>query len=277
MKFITRIIIQIGIILGFIGTVVVNALSSVGIINNITPEELSDALPNLFVPSGLTFTVWGVIYIGLLAFTIYSTIVLFKKKEEESYFIDKMGIEFIVASIANISWIFLWHYQSDASYMVLFSLIAMLVLLASLLTMYIRLKIGRNDVSQKEKWFVHIPISLYLGWITIATVANATAFLVDLDINKGFINVTNLLGLSEVYWTNLMLIVATIITLLMLFFRKDLAYSLVVIWAFVGIILNRFEVGSGEPLEVTATAIIGIVLIVIMFGVTIFRTMRRKS
>lgn len=276
MKFITRIIIQIAVILGFIGTVVVNALSSVGIINNITPEELSDALPNLFVPLGLTFTVWGVIYIGLLAFTIYSTIVLFKKKEE-SYFIDKMGIEFIVASIANISWIFLWHYQSDESYMVLFSLIAMLVLLASLITMYIRLKIGRSEVSQKEKWFVHIPISLYLGWITIATVANATAFLVDLDINKGFINATNLLGLSEVYWTNLMLIVATIITLFMLFFRKDIAYSLVVIWAFTGIILKRFEVGSGEPLEVTATAIIGIALTAIMIGVTIFRTIRKKS
>ena len=144
-------------------------------INGVTPQELSDLLPNYFVPAGLTFSVWGLIYIGLLALTIYSTIILFKKKDEESYFLNKMGVEFIIASIANIAWIFLWSYQNPSNYMVEFSLVAMLVLLASLLTMYIRLKIGKNKASLKEKWFIHIPISLYLGWITIATVANVTA------------------------------------------------------------------------------------------------------
>ena len=273
MKFITRIIIQIGVVLGFIGTVVVNALSSVGLINNIDPGTLSDNIPNLFVPSGLTFSVWGVIYIGLAALAVYSTIALFKKKEEESYFLNKMGIEFIIASAANITWIFLWHYQTPANYMVELSLIAMVILLASLLTMYIRLGIGKIDVSKEEKWFIHVPISLYLGWITIATVANATAVIVDLSINKllysGY-------GLSEVYWTNFMLLIATIITILMLYIRKDIAYSLVVIWALAGILTKRISV-SPIQLEIVATSGIGIALIVAMIGFVIYKFIRKKS
>ncbi len=273
MKFIYRVFIQIGIVLGFIGTIVVNVLSSVGIINNIDPGTLSDAIPNYFVPAGLTFSVWGLIYIGLAFLTVYSTIALFKKKEEESYFINKMGVEFIIASIANIVWVFLWHYQAPGNYMVEFSLIAMVVLLASLLTMYIRLKIGKSEISQKERWFIHIPISLYLGWITIATVANATAVIVDLSINKllysGY-------ALTEIYWTNFMLIVATIITLLMLYIRKDIAYSLVVIWAFVGIIIKRIDIAPIQ-LEIIATAGVGIGLILITIGFVVFRYLRTKS
>ena len=179
-----------------------------------------------------------------------------------------MGVEFIVASIANIAWIFFWHYQTDNEIFVLISLIAMLLLLASLLTMYIRLKVGRDKVSKKEKWFIHTPISLYLGWITIATVANATAVLVEFNWNR--------FGLTEVFWTNLMLVIATIITILMLYFRKDIAYSLVVIWAFVGIIIKRVTVTPIE-LEVTATAGIGIALIAIMIGISIYRLVRAKK
>jgi hypothetical protein len=273
MKFITRVIIQIGLIFGYIGTIVVNVLSSIGIINNIDPGTLSDNIPNLFVPSGLTFSVWGVIYIGLTALAIYSTIALFKKREEESYFLNKMGIEFIVASLANIAWIFLWHYQAPANYMVEISLVAMVILLASLLTMYVRLGIGKSEVSNKEKWFVHVPISLYLGWITIATVANATAVIVDLSINKllysGY-------WLSEVYWTNFMLLIATIITILMLYKRKDIAYSLVVIWAFIGILTKRVSV-SPVQLEIVATSAIGIALITAMIGFVIYKFLRKKS
>jgi hypothetical protein len=265
MNFVTRIIIQIGVVLGFIGTVVVNALSSVGLINNVDPGTLSDEIPNLFVPSGLTFSIWGLIYIGLAALAVYSSISLFKRKDDESYFIDKMGIEFIVASIANIAWIFLWHYR-----LVEISLIAMVILLVSLLIMYLRLKIGKAKVSNAEKWTIHVPISLYLGWITIATVANATAVLVNVGWNR--------FGLTEVYWTNFMLLIATIITLLMLYLRKDIAYSLVVIWAFIGIILRRIDFASTSPQpEVIATATIGIILITLFIGFTIFRFFKKKN
>ena len=276
MKFIYRIFIQIGIVLGFIGTIVVNTLSSLGMINNTDPGTLSDEIPNYFVPAGITFAIWGVIYIGLAALAIYSTIALFKKKEEESYFLNKMGIEFIVASIANIAWIFLWHYQDKTDpnkYMVEFSLIAMVILLASLLTMYIRLKIGKSNVSRKEKWLIHIPISLYLGWITIATVANATAVIVDLSINKMLFSGY---WLTEIYWTNFMLVIATIITLLMLFIRKDIAYSLIVIWAFVGIILKRTSVAPIE-LEIIVTSAIGISLILGMIGFASYKLIKKKS
>lgn len=262
----SRIFLQIGILLGFIGTVVVNALSALLPLNGQTPGEISDNIPNLFVPSGLTFSVWSVIYIALLALTIYSIKSWFKKDEEPSELLDKYGIEFIVASIANISWIFLWHYNFVA-----ISTVAMIVLLGALLSAYIRLRIGKGGNTVAEKWFIHIPFSIYLGWITIATVANITATLVTWGWN-GF-------GASEAFWTILMISIATVITLLMLILRNDIAYSLVVIWSLVGIILKRTDTslpGYTPQLGIVITSSIGIGLIVLLIGFVIFRYFYKK-
>ena len=272
MNKISRIFIQIGILLSFIGTIVVNLLSAFGYINGIDPGTLSDLLPNLFVPWGSTFLVWNVIYIGLLALTIYSIKSWFIKDEEPPEFLDKFGIEFIIAAVANISWIFLWHYQTDADTVYL-SLIAMLVLLGSLLSMYIRLRIGKNEeASTAEKWTIHIPISFYLGWITIATVANVTALLVD----KGWDTIIAPTDFWAVFWTILVIAVAAIITLLILLLRKDIAYSLIVVWALTGIIIKRVQTAP-LALGVVIGAAVSIGLIVIMIGITIFRLVPKKS
>ncbi|NPE06688.1 MAG: hypothetical protein GNW80_00260 [Asgard group archaeon] len=278
MNKIGRVFLQIGILLGVIGTLVINLLSAFNFINNVDPGTLSDGLPNLFVPWGITFLVWNVIYIGLIALTIYSIKSWFVKDQEPPEFLDKFGIEFIIASIANISWIFFWHYQSNpplvnGPFPVFVSLIAMLVLFGSLLAMYLRLRIGRNDeASSKEKWFIHVPISLYFGWITIATVANVTATLVDL----GWDTVIAPTQFWQVFWTIIVISVATIITLLMLFFRNDIAYSLIVVWALTGIIVKRVQ--DGFLLGVVLAAGIGIGLIVILIGFSSYRLLtKRKS
>jgi hypothetical protein len=138
MNKVTRILLQVGILLGYLGTIVTNALANILPINGLQTGELSDAIPNLFVPAGLTFSVWAVIYVALFGLTVYSIKSWFIKEEEPSELLDFYGIEFIVSSIANIAWILLWHYQ-----LVGLSLIAMLVLLAALLSAYIRLKIGK--------------------------------------------------------------------------------------------------------------------------------------
>ncbi|MFW9923337.1 MAG: hypothetical protein ACFFDW_08645 [Candidatus Thorarchaeota archaeon] len=262
----SRIFIQIGILLGFIGTVVVNALSALLPINGQTPGEISDNIPNLFVPAGLTFSVWSVIYIALLGLTIYSIKSWFKKDQEPSELLDKYGIEFIIAAIANITWIFLWHYN-----FVGLSTIAMVVLLGSLLSAYIRLRIGKGANTIAEKWFIHIPLSIYLGWITIATVANITATLVTFGWN-GF-------GASESFWAILMIAIATVITLLMLILRNDIAYSLVVIWSLVGIILKRVDTtlpGYTPQLGIVITSSIGIGLVTLLIGFVIFKYFYKK-
>ena len=107
----------------------------------------------------------------------------------------------------------------------------MILLFVSLLIIYLRLNIGIEKVSMRDKLFVHVPISIYIGWITVATIANVTAVLVTIGWD-GF-------GLSEQIWTMLVLIVAAIITILILFTRKDYAYSAVIIWALIGIYIKR--------------------------------------
>ena len=273
-----RVFLQIGILLSVIGTIVVNLLSAFNFINNIDPGTLSDGLPNLFVPWGITFLVWNVIYIGLIALTIYSIKSWFIKDQEPPEFLDKFGIEFIIASIANISWIFFWHYQANPPLVngpipVFVSLLAMLVLLASLMSMYLRLRIGKNDeATAGEKWFIHVPISFYFGWITIATVANVTATLVDL----GWDTVIAPTQFWQIFWTIIVISVATIITLLMLLLRNDVAYSSIVVWALVGIIVKRIQ--TTFYLGVVLAAGIGIGLIVILMGFSTYRLIvKRKS
>jgi hypothetical protein len=134
----------------------------------------------------------------------------------------------------------------------------MILLFFSLLIIYFRLNIGREKVSMKEKLLVHVPISVYIGWITVATIANVTAILVTSGWNR--------FGISEQLWTILILVIVTIISILMLLKRKDIAYCLVVIWALIGIAIKRFGSDSiyGIQTEVAITSIIAIVIILIM-------------
>ncbi|MFX1479208.1 MAG: hypothetical protein ACFFCI_13830 [Promethearchaeota archaeon] len=221
-----KIVLQIGNIIGFIATVIVNFLAIGLPINNKTTEELSDALPNLFVPIGLTFSIWSVIYILLGIFAIYQAKDLFKSVKQDIPFLDKISFFFILSSIANVTWIFLWHYE-----LVLLSLIVMVILFLSLLFLYIRLRIGKEDVYRREKLFIHVPISVYFGWITTATIANVTAFLVSINWNR--------FGLTEEFWTILILIIAAIIYVLTVLTRRDSAYGLVGVWSTLGIFLKQ--------------------------------------
>lgn len=253
-------LIQISIILGYIGTIVVNALANILPINNVGTGEVSDSLPNLFAPAGLTFSIWGVIYL-LLGILTFSSVKSLFTKEEPPEFLSKMGIEFIVASVANMTWIFLWHYR-----LFFLSVLVMLVLLGALISSYLRLQIGLREADRNEKWLIHLPISVYLGWITIATVANVTAFLVDVNWN-GF-------GLSDQFWTITMIIIAAVITSLMIWLRKDYPYTAVVIWAFIGIIVKRaMDTPVYSGIIVTTSVIVALLLG--LMGVKIYLELRK--
>ncbi|MEJ2249855.1 MAG: hypothetical protein P8Y97_09365, partial [Candidatus Lokiarchaeota archaeon] len=235
--------------MGFIATIIINMLASLLPLGYGNTGELSDAIPNLFVPIGLTFSIWGAIYFLLALFIIYQARDIFKKDDEkiEMPFQDKISFFFILSSIANITWIFLWHYKE-----IFWSLIAMLVLLISLLIIYLKLNIGKANVSKYEKIFVHLPFSVYLGWITVATIANVTAVLVTFGVES--------FGLIAEIWTIIVIGVAVLITLLMLFIRKDIAYSAVVIWATLGIFLKQL---TGD-LIISITALIVVILLTIV-------------
>ncbi len=234
--------VQVFNILAFIAVVVVNALSSIVGINGRTPGELSDAIPNLFVPSGLTFSVWGVIYLLLLLFSIGQARGLFSSGQEGPEGTRRIGWLFVLSSVGNIGWIFLWHYR-----LVGWSLVAMLVLLVSLLVIYVRLGTGRSRAKTAERLFFRLPFSVYLGWITVATIANATALLVTVNWN-GF-------GLSPEVWAVIMIAVAAAVTGVILAVRRDVGYGLVVVWALAGIALKRAADDSAASRTVFIAAI----------------------
>jgi len=245
-------------ILGFLGVVIVNALAVILPINNKTTGELSDQYPNLFVPAGLTFSIWGVIYILLAIFVIYGLIITMRKDTQKSYFIENIGVLFFISCLVNIGWIFAWHYE-----IVPLSLVLMLVILGSLITIYLRLRIGKSDATRIEKYLVHLPFSVYLGWITIATIANVTALLVDVNWNA--------FGLGEQFWAVAVIIVGIAIALSILFTRKDIFYCLVVDWALIGILIKRLAVETAPAQSVIVITIVGLVLITVGIIIQIIR------
>jgi hypothetical protein len=240
--------------------VIVNGLSSALPINGKTAGQLSDQYPNLFVPSGLTFSIWGIIYILLAVFVIYGLIVTAKKNAEKSSFIGNIGVLFIISCLANIGWIFAWHYE-----ILPLSLVLMLILLGSLITIYLRLSIGKSESTRTEKYLVHLPFSIYLGWITIATIANVTALLVSLNWNT--------FGLGEQFWAVAVIIVGIAIAISILFTRKDIIYCLVVDWALLGILLKRISIETAPDQSVIVITIVGMVIITL--GI-IVQAIRRK-
>ncbi len=245
-------------LLGFLGTVVINGLANAIPLNNKTTGELSDQYPNLFVPAGLTFSIWGLIYLLLAIFAIYQLIYALRKNTQSASFLERIGMLFFVSSVANIGWIFAWHYE-----IVPLSLLIMLILLGSLIAIYVRLNIGRAESTKAEKYLVHLPFSIYLGWITIATIANATALLVHLNWNR--------FGLSEQFWAVAVIVVGIAIALTILFYRKDIFYCLVIDWALIGILIKRVTVDATPVRSVIVITIIGLSLITLGIIVQIMR------
>ena len=235
-------------ILGFLGVVITNGLANILPINGKNTGQLSDQYPNLFVPAGLTFSIWGVIYILLAILVIYQLVSVIREDKQKSNFVDKIGLLFFISCIANIGWIFAWHYE-----VLPLSLVLMLLLLGCLLSIYLRLRIGKSGSTRTEKYLIHLPFSIYLGWITIATIANVTALLVNINWNT--------FGLGEQFWTIGVIIVGIAIALTMLFQRRDIFYCLVVDWALLGILIKRLAVENTPDQGVVIIAIVGPVLI----------------
>lgn len=231
-------------LLGFIAVVVVNALANILPIGGQGTGAVSDSYPNLFVPAGFTFSIWGVIYLLLAIFCVYQLVAVFGSKREPA-FMDKIGWLFFLSCLLNIAWIFVWQYRFP-----LISLAVMLALLICLLAIYLR--VGQKRSMHPLVW---VPFSVYLGWITVATVANVTAVLVDLGWN-GF-------GLSEPFWACAMIAAAGIIGITVVLSRRDPFYGLVLIWAYAGIVAKRATVDADPVWSVVITAGIAIALFLI--------------
>jgi hypothetical protein len=247
-------IIRILNLVTLLATITVNSLANILPINNLQTGAVSDSFAALFTPAGYVFAIWGVIYLTLTVFAVYQVL----PSQKDNARLDRIGVWFILANLFNGGWIFAWHYLQFP-----LSLLFMLGLLVSLIVIYLRLGIGVTKNKPNERWLVDMPFSIYLGWISVATIANISVVLLDLNWD-GF-------GLSETIWTVIVLIVGTALGLLMTLKRSEVFYTLVLIWAFIGITQN----GSGDNV-VTITAWVGAVVLAI-FLVIARGVLRRKQ
>ncbi len=218
---------QYFIVFAVLLTIAVNGAANVLPLNGLNTGEISDRFQVYFVPAGYVFSIWGLIYLGLIAFAIYQAL----PAQRENPDLRGIGYLFALSCLGNIAWLFLWHFEVFP-----LTIVAMLALLLSLIAIYLRLGIGRVSVPVAMKWLVHIPFSIYLGWVTVATIANATSLLDYLKWDGW--------GIAPQTWAVIMLLVATVIAALVSLTRGDVAYLLVIVWAFVGIAVKHADTPS---------------------------------
>jgi len=248
-------------IIGFLLVVVVNALANALPIAGKNTGEVSAIYPSLFTPAGFTFSIWGVIYLLLLIFVVYQAKGLFGRPNKDvSKVVSNIGFWFFISCLANASWIFVWHHQ-----MITLSVLIMLVILFSLIKIYLNLDIGKRKIDNKQRYLIQMPFSVYLGWITVASIANNSIFLINIGWNG--------LKLDPEFWTILMIAAATAISILMLIKRNDVFFGMVILWALYGIISKRLSISNDPTQAIVVTLVIGMVLI---FGLMVYNLVKRN-
>ena len=211
-------------ILATLFTLLINYLANALPINGVTTGQVSDNIPSLFTPAGYVFAIWGIIYLGLIAFTIYQTL----PSQKNNPRIAKIGYWYALSGLLNGVWILTWH-----NGFWLLSVLVMLGLLGSLIMVYIRGDIGKIKPKTLERWLFDIPFGIYLGWISVATIANISVF--------GLVSGWSGWGISPQTWTIIMMLAAVILAVLAILTRKEIAYPLVILWALYGIHVAHTE------------------------------------
>lgn len=246
---------QVVNIISLIVVLAANTLANVLPLNGQTTGQVSDQFPLYFTPAGYVFSIWSLIYLGLIGFTIYQAL----PAQRDNPRLKRLGYWFALSNLFNTAWIFLWHYEQFPA-----TLVAMLALLASLIGIYLWLGIGRTRSSLIEKLLVELPFSIYLGWIAVATVANTSVVLYTLGWNGG--------ALGPVVWTQIMIAVAAVLAIAMIIMRREVAYPLVYVWASIGIAASNPET---PVIQTTAFLFAGIVLAAAL-AFAVVRWLRRR-
>ena len=234
-------------VLSTIATIIINVVANMLPLNGLNTGEISDRFEVYFVPAGYVFSIWGVIYLGLLAYAIYQAL----PNQKDNPTLKKIAPYYWIGSLANAAWLFLWHYE-------IFSLtiLFMVFLLISLLFINRTLE----DSGGLIKWLVKLPFSIYLGWISVATIANLSQWLDYFDWNAW--------GIEPTIWAVIMIAIASALGFLKSWLKNDSPYGLVLVWAFVGITVSQMGTSS---VVLAAWIGAGIIVLSILAGFNKFK------
>ncbi len=243
---------QIINVVAVVVTITMNILANALPLNGLNTGEISDRFIVYFVPAGYVFAIWLLIYVGLICFAVYQAL----PAQRENPRLVSVGYLVVLSCVANVAWLFLWHYEQFVG-----TLFAMLALLGLLIVVYQRLGIGRIKVSTAERWLVQVPFSVYLGWITVATVANITDVLFYLQWSGW--------GISAETWFVIVLGAVAAIATSVALLRSDVAYLLVLVWALIGIALKHAD----APVVPVATWVVTIYIV----GLVVIAAVRSRT
>ena len=233
-------------LIGLVIVLAVNALANILPINGYNTGQISGFYPNYFVPAGFTFAIWGIIYLLLIGFVFCSFFSAFGRFDEAGKkAIDTLSPFFQITCLLNAGWIVVWHYLFLAA-----SLIIMLVFLVVLIILYLRIKPFKLSMPSFHRIWIHHAFLVYLGWISVATIANTTALFVGFGWDGN--------PLSATTWSILMIVVAMVLGVFMVGRQKEPAFGFVLSWAFYGIYMGQHA--ASRAVSLTAAAGVCLVL-----------------
>jgi len=241
---------QVLVLLATLVTIAFNSISQALPIGGRTSADVSNQYTTFFTPANYAFAIWGVIYLLLLAFSIYQAL----PSQRQNPAMRRIGWLYILSCVLNCAWITLFQYDQ-----ILISVIVIVAFLLTLIAIYVRLDMSRAQASTRERLLLHLPFSVYLGWLCVATIANISVL--GVAQNWG-----NLLGIAAPVWAAIMLVVATVVGLIFAVTRRDVGFVMVFVWAFTAIISKQ----TATPVVTTTAAIMGAVLLIGLVGGLMF-------
>ncbi len=232
--------------LTYVVMIAMNVAANALPINGRTTAAVSDSYPNLFAPAGITFAIWGVIYLLLGAHVLYQLGLFAPSGDGENAarvaLLERVGVLFSISSLVNAAWILSWHYeQIGISTLLLATMLVLLIVIVN--------TIRTAGVTGRDRWLVRLPFSVYFGWLTVATIANITVWLVSIGWD-GF-------GIADATWAAVIIAVGAVIGVATVLRNRDLAYALVLVWAYLGIVIKHTATtgfGGAYPMVIAVTA-----------------------
>lgn len=237
-------------LLAILGTFAVNVWSNIYPLNGLNIGEISNTLFSdvLVTPANYAFSIWGVIYLGLLAFGIYQLL----PSQRHDPILQRVDYFLIFACIAQAAWVFLFLLRQFWG-----SVAAMAGILLLLIGAYVQLRTGQRRITRSEKWCAQIPFSIYLGWISVATIVNVALALYSIDWN-GF-------GISPRVWAVIVLIIGAAIAGVVATRRRDIAYPLVIIWALLAIAVRQTNTLLVQGFAIGLAVLLALLVIAVRF------------
>lgn len=216
------------VLLATIGMIAFNWLAAIGRVNGVSPSDISERYPAPITPAGYAFSIWSLIYLGMIAFSIYQLL-----PANIARFRNIRSL-YIMTCALNCAWIYMWHSDQIAICLVLIFLLAVCLFL-------INLKLSETD-GMGEYWFVKAPFGIYFGWVTAATLVNFSILLVHWNVEISQTGRT---------WIAVGLILfAAALGVIIRIRLVNYLYPLAIAWALTAIGVKQ----SGQTLIVAATA-----------------------